>query len=368
MRFPTKAEWISAGRWAKGEAAEWLVGSWSLIIGWGIVGVIFYNLLQMDGHFSRGLGEGSGIDPTLFQNIGWMYGLFAAVFLVLCVKFESVGLKATALSLKGLGTICIFIVMMHAVGFGLKAMEAKRATATAVEEVAKVQTQSNADTIAQLRSQIAAIDTQLASAVAPINSEIARLDNDKIAANDARSDDLRVRRTKLEDDAIAAKGRINDRIADLIETGGKTQETSVHDVAKAEKWAPIFVGLAQLFTWNPKPDNWSIYIAGVMFNIGWMSMAHLIVIVMPPALYKLHLKDAQRRKYSAMGKEGGKTTARRNRVRGKLKAIEDLREKKRESEVVMDEDTLEEPQEEAPVDLDDADLPEEPETPRQAAE
>lgn len=363
MRLPTKAEWVSAGRWAKGEAAEYVIGSWSLLIGWGIVGVIFYNLLQMDGHFSRGLGEGSGIDPTLFQNIGWMYGLFAAVFLVLCVKFESVGLKATALSLKALGTVCIFIVMMHAVGFGLKAMEAKRASATAVEEVAKVQTESNAGVIAQLRGQLTEIDTQLALAVAPLSKEIADLDNDGNAANDKRSDDLRARRAILEDEARGEKREINSKIAGLIETGGKTQEASTHDVAKAEKWAPIFVGLAQLFTWNPTPDNWAIYIAGVMFNIGWMSMAHLIVIVMPPALYKLHLKDAQRRKYSAMGKEGGKTTARRNRVSRKLKAIEDLRNEKRQTAADLDED-VEEADEPDAEDVDQ----DEPETPRQAAE
>ena len=363
MRLPSKAEWIGAGKWARQEAAEWVIGSWALLIGWGIVGVIFFNLLQMDGHFSRGLGEGSGIDPGLFQNIGWMYGLFGAVFLVLCVRFENAGLKATALSLKALGTACIFIIMMHAVGFGLKAMESKRAAATSVEEVAKVQTQSNTDVIAQLRAQITAIDTQLSLAVAPINKEIADLDNDKLAANDARSDALRVRRSTLEDEARGEKREINNKIAGLIETGGMTQATSTKDIAHSEKWAPIFVGLAQLFTWNTKPGDWSIYIAGVLFNIIWMSMAHLIVIVMPPALYKLHLKDATRRRFSAMGEKGGKTTARRNRVKGKLRQIEDLRAEKRQTAADLDEDV-----EEAGDDVTDETDQDEPETPRQAAE
>lgn len=364
MRPPTQAQWAAAGRWAKDEAAEWVIGSWALIIGWAIVGIIFFNLLQMDGHFSRGLGEGSGIDPGLFQNIGWMYGLFGAVFLVLCVRFEGSGLKATALSLKALGTACIFIIMMHAVGFGLKAMESKRATATAIEDVAEVQTESNTAIISQLRGQLAEIDAQLAKSVAPINDEIKQLDNDRLAENDARSDALRERRTKLEDAAIADKREINTRITGLIESGGHTKAASTDDIAKSEKWAPLFVGLAQLFTWNPKPTDWSIYIAGVAFNIVWMWMAHLIVIVMPPALYKLHLKDAQRRKFSAMGKEGGKTTARRNRVRGKLKAIEDLRKEKAAtaSDLTEELDPIEDD------DLTEDDEDDEPEAPRQAAE
>lgn len=295
MRLPNKTEWAGAGRWLKNDLAEWVIGSWALLIGWGIVGTIFYNLLQMDGHFSRGLGEGSGIDPSLFQNIGWMYGGFAAVFLVLCVKFEAAGLKATAISIKALGVVCIGIVMMHAVGFGLKALEAKRAGAAAVEDVAVVETTTNTNSIQQLRDQVSAIDTQLAVALAPINKEIATLDDDGNADNDKRSDDLRARRTLLEDEARAEKRKLNDDVATLIKTGGSTKAASTKDIATTEKWAPLFVGLAQFFNWTKEPTDWQIYIAGVLFNIAWMLFAHMIVIVMPPAMYKLHLKDAKPR-------------------------------------------------------------------------
>lgn len=330
-RLPTKAEWASFGRWAKGEAAEWLVGSWALIIGWFIVGVIFFNLLQMDGHFSRGLGEGSGIDPGLFQNIGWMYGLFGAVFLVLCVRFEAARLKMTAFSLKVLGTMCICIIMMHAVGFGLKALEGKRAAATSVEAVGEVKETVSVDTLAQFRKQIADIDADLEKAVAPINSEIAKLDDDGRADNDKRSDDLRARRIKLQDDAADAKKKINDQITAEIAAGGTQKATNADSTGKAEKWAPLFVGLAQLFTWSKEPSDWHIYIAGVGFNIVWMFFAHLVVIVMPPALYKLHLADARKRQAQESGSKGGRRTAR------KL-FIEDLRKVRDQTRADLSED------------------------------
>lgn len=361
MRGPTKAELIGIGNWFRKDFAEWFVGSWAKIISWMIVGVIFFSFLQMDGYFSRGLGEGSGVDEDLFMHIGWMFRFFAAVFLTLAVKFTSMGMKDESVKLKVLGAFCTVIIIAHAMGFGLKALEGKRANAVAITEVAQVVDQSNENVIAQLRKQIAEIDTQLNTALAPINSEIARLDNDKIAANDARSDNLRVRRTTLEDEARIEKREINGKITGLIETGGVAKQTATKDSATTEKWAPLFVGLAQLVTWSQNPSDWAIYLCGVGFLMCWILLGDSIVILVPPALYKMHLRDAQRKKYAEMGAKGGKRTAHRNRVRGKMLAIEDYsKEKAKETRADLDAEPEDEdvlpPDPEAPADGPDRDI------------
>lgn len=363
MRLPTKAEWAGAGKWARDEAAEWIIGSWALILGWCIVAVIFFSFLQMDGYFSRGLGEGSGVDPGLFQHIGWMFRLFAAIFLVFAVKLKSMGMESEARWVKILGVVGAIIVVAHAMGFGLKALEGKRSNAVAVSAVAATVTQSNDKIIATLNEQKAAIKADLEKQTAPLTAEINQYIKDG-KQNDDKADSTRERRKELEDKAQAKIDEIDTAILTTTTESGQHKATTTKDIATTEKWAPLFVGLAQLFTWNPEPSDWSIYLAGVLFLMFWILFGDSICIYMPHALYKMHLKDAQRRKFAAMGAKGGTTTARRNRVSRKLKAIEDLRNEKaatasdlsEEVEPIEDDDLTE--------DADD----DEPEVPKQAAE
>lgn len=366
MRLPTKAEWLGAGKWARDEAAEWIVGSWALILGWCIVGVIFFSFLQMDGYFSRGLGEGSGVDPGLFQHIGWMFRLFAAIFLVFAVKLKSMGMESEARWVKILGVVGAIIVVAHAMGFGLKALEGKRANAVAVTEVAQTVTQSNDQIIATLNQQKQSILDTLKVQTDPLNAEISSLDKDG-----KRNEDLGIaqkeRRNALQDAAQLKIDLIDAELLKVTSQSGQHKAESTKDIVTTEKWAPLFVGLAQLFTWNPEPDDWAIYLAGVLFLMFWILFGDSICIYMPHALYKMHLKDAQRKRFSAMGKEGGKTTARRKRQGGKMLQIKHYEDQKtattadltEEIEPVEDDDLTED------ADDDDQD---EPETPKQAAE
>jgi hypothetical protein len=282
-----------AARWLKNSFAEWFIGSWALILGWVIFLTIFFNFLLMDGTFSRGLGEGSGVNPDRFQQVGWMYRLFAAAFLVLATKLALSGLKAHANVVRSIGAIMTIIVVLHATGFGLKALEGKRGNATAIEQVAAVTTTANVDTLAQLKAQLAQIDADLKAAIEPINAEIINLDTDKLAANDKRSDGLRERRTRLEDAAFAEKQRLNTAITAQITTGSTQKVTDTKAVETSEKWAPLFVGLAQLFTWTQTPTDWAIYICAVLFIIFWVLVGDAIAIALPDALYRLHLADAK---------------------------------------------------------------------------
>lgn len=294
MRLPTKAEWGGVGRWLKNDLAEWFIGSWALLLGWFIFLTIFFNFLEMDGYFSRGLGEGSGVNPDLFMHIGWMFRLFAAVFLTLSTKFATKDMKGQAGKMKVIGTFCTIIVIAHAMGFGLKALHGKYANANAVGVVAESVTQSNEQIIATLTAQKDNIRADLARQTAPLEAEIRQYITDG-KDNDALADDTRARRTELENNAQAKIDAIDGEILKVTTQSGTHEAQSAKDKATAEPWPPLFVGLAQLTSWSETPTDGQIFLAGVIFLMCWILLGDAICIFLPPALYALHLKDAKPR-------------------------------------------------------------------------
>lgn len=353
-------------RWLRVDFAEWLVGSWALLIGWGIVAVIFTNFLVMDGHFSRTLGEGSGIDPALFQHIGWMFRFFAATFLILCVRFEQAGMLEASRIYRTIGAFCTALVIAHAMGFGLTALEGKRVNATAVVETQATAEQSTAQIKVQLESQKAEIRADLAERIAPLNAEITRLDTDGVI-NEELATVQKERRAKLEDAAQAKIDAIDAQIVQLVTAGGEQRTQAVGETAKAQKWSPLFVGLAQLFTWNPNPSDWAIYICGVLFLGAWVLIGDSIVIFGPPELYKLHLKDKTaghrekakayddwKAKQSEAGKKGAKRKQRNEKVKAARLAIADMSEKVNRETTPLDEDADDEPEAEIEPEAPDA--------------
>ncbi len=326
----SKSDVASAGRWLKNEAAEWVIGSWAMILGWLIVGVIFASFLQMDGYFSRGLGENSGVDPDLFMHIGWMFRLFAALFLVFTVKLKSLGMHSEAAWIKVIGVVVTMLVVAHALGFGLKALEGKRSNAVAVEQTADVAAKSNDQVIAELKEQKRGIEETRDKQLENLQLSINRITEDRLD-NDDLADEYRKDQKIERDNARTAIADIDRRITELTVSGGAAQTEATQEIATTEKWAPLFVGIAQLFTWNPNPDDWWIYVAGVLFLAFWILVGDTICIFMPHALYKMHLADARKRSAQENGSRGGRTTARR-------RLIEDLRKVRNETKADLTED------------------------------
>lgn len=95
-----------------------------------------------------------------------------------------------------------------------------------------------------------------------------------------------------------------------------------------------------------------------LFAIFWVILLEACGSIGAQALLAVQMALSKRKAAQAAGAMGGKTTARRNRVRGKLQQIEDLRQEKRQTAADLDED----------VEEDDEPDQDEPETPRQAAE
>lgn len=80
-----------------------------------------------------------------------------------------------------------------------------------------------------------------------------------------------------------------------------------------------------------------------VFAIFWVILLEACGSVGAQALLAVQMALSKRKQQQANGALGGKTTARRNRVNGKLKQIEDLRAEKQTTAAPLDEDAKEDP-------------------------
>lgn len=278
--------------------------AWLYLILWGVVAGAFAVLLYIDGKFSRSLAPDS-VDPRSFQAMGWVYRFFAAAFLMAAARCVIKGIPGKK-TFHRLGAFASVIVCLHAFGFGFEALSDRRDQATSVREVAAIAETSNADLIATLETRKTQIDTDLESAIAPLNSEIFNLDNDGLL-NEERTDRMRDRRVQLQDQAIADKRAIDDQIMQLVMSGAETRTEAVQTVANAQPWHPLFVGMAQVTTWSKEPTDWSIYLNAIGFIIFWVLLAESLVIFLPERIYLMHMHDAEAAKRSEAAKKGHET-------------------------------------------------------------
>jgi len=294
----------SAAEWMGTRFASWFTTAWLYIILWGVVAGAFVVLLYIDGVFSRKLAADS-INPLSFQAMGWVYRFFAAAFLMAAARCVYKGIKGKW-TFRLLGVFASLIVCLHAWGFGFEALDERRDQALAAQTVASVQTDTNAEIIATLEAQKAQIDADTTAAVAALDAEIRQYITDGIN-NDDLADDSRARRTQLQDAAITRKQDLDERIISLKLANVAPQEQAAQAEITAEPWAPIFVGMAQLFTWTKEPSDWAIYICAIMFVVCWVLLGECLVIFLPERIYVMHLADAEASKRSEAAKKGHET-------------------------------------------------------------
>jgi hypothetical protein len=281
---------LTAARWCRDKAAEFIVKFWLYVILWAVVAIAFTVLLYIDGKFSRGLAEGlEDIDPFSFQAMGWGFRLFAASFLLaatVCIVREIKG----ALTFRALGAFASIIVCLHAFGFGFQALQDRRDDALAVREVVALQANNSAEQIALLREQIETTRADRDARVTRLQASIDGIVNDGLN-NDALADDYRRDQGKAEDEATAKINAAEAEIARLASEGNAAKQNVATITADEKPWPALYVGMAQLATWSKEPDDWAIYLCGVGFIIFWVLLAESLVIFLPERIYLMHLAD-----------------------------------------------------------------------------
>ena len=279
-----------AAVWLRDSFASWFTTAWLYLILWGVVGLAFAVLLYIDATFSRGLAPES-INPLSFQGMGIAYRLFAASFLMAAARCKFKGIKGGH-TFRWLGVFASVIVCMHAFGFGFEALDDRRDQAMKAQQVQQVAVSSNEDVIARLEAQKVTIRDDLSEAVAPLDAEITQYITDG-RNNDDLADASRARRAQLQDEARAKASEIDDRILELTVSGADTRTQALEATVDAEPWAPLFVGMAQLLTWEKEPDDWSIYLSAIGFVVFWVLLGESLVIFLPERIYVMHLNDAE---------------------------------------------------------------------------
>lgn len=294
--------------WCRDKGGSFLVTSWLYLILWGIVGFAFATLLYMDGKFSRSLAEGASINPLAFQVMGWCFRFFAVVFLMAVARNVYKGIsKGRTFSV--LGVFVSIIVCAHAIGIGLEALDDKKDRALAVQTTVTAQTDGIERKLEAFERQREGIRSDLAATKASNQAAIDNITSDGIN-NDELADVYRQDNAEADKQARERIAAIDEQEIALLAQSAAVTTESASTVATADKWSPLFVGLAQLFTWDKEPTDWAIYLCGVGFIIFWVVVAESIVIFVPPAVYKMHLHDADNAsdlKRSEAAKKGWKT-------------------------------------------------------------
>tara|TARA_R110002111_G_scaffold170741_5_gene236449 strand:- start:304 stop:1704 length:1401 start_codon:yes stop_codon:yes gene_type:complete len=293
--------------WFRDQFAGWFASFWLYIIAWSIVAGAFAILLYMDGKFSRGLAEGAEIDPLAFQAMGWVFRFFALIFLMASARAKILKI-GTGKVWRRMGIACSVIVFAHAVGIGLQAMDERKTQALATLEQHEVSETSNTELIAALVQQKDDIERRLKERVDPIEQKILIIQTDGDGTNDGQDVPLEARKQDLQDKADAAIDGIDAQILALMASGTEAKTEAIAAEASAKPYASLFVGMAQLFTWDKEPSLWAMYICGVVFIVFWVGFAESIVIFLPKEIYAMHLQDAanapKRDEYDASIPEG----------------------------------------------------------------
>jgi transposase-like protein len=293
---------LGALRWFRDSFAAWFATAWLYIILWAVVAGAFGVLMYIDGKFSRGLAEGASIDPLSFQIMGWVYRLFAAAFLMAAARcaYKNIQGKWT---FRLLGVFASVIVCLHAFGFGFEALADRRDQAMAARTVATLAETNHTDQIAALERQKDGIRADRDADVERLQASIQGIVSDGLN-NDELADVYRQDQTRITDEARAKLATLDAQILGLMQDANTAQTSGVQIQAETRPWAPLFIGMAQLFTWEREPTDWAIYLCAVGFIIFWVLLGESLVIFLPERIYSMHLKDAESKPKDVVPEDG----------------------------------------------------------------
>ena len=276
--------------WCRDKGGSFVLTSWLYIILWGIVAAAFSTLLYMDGKFSRSLADGASINPLAFQVMGWCFRFFAVVFLMAVARNVHKGISKGR-TFQVLGVLVSIIVCAHAVGIGLEALDDKKDRALSVQTTVTAQTDGIQVKLEALEQQKAGIRADLAATKSSNQAAIDNITSDGIN-NDELADVYRQDNADADKAARERIAAIDAAEIELLTQSATVNTDSAANIATADKWSPLFVGMAQMVTFDKEPSDWAIYLCGVFFIVFWVFVAESLVIFVPPAVYKMHLADA----------------------------------------------------------------------------
>ncbi|CAB4199431.1 hypothetical protein UFOVP1333_47 [uncultured Caudovirales phage] len=358
MRWPTKAEWIGAGRWCKDHAPAFTVVFVTFSALWFAVALCCLTLYVFDASFYRGLAP-PGME-LWFQFIGVCFRTVVIFGGLAIVWGKSNKLPSSALStLRFLFVMSFCAVMVSALGYVSEGGDYHARKAGAAVQTETVTVESADARLARIDTEKAAVRADRDRLVTGARESMRLVLSDGIGGNDnltafeaqiaAYENDARTKLSALDEQVKAIEG-------ERLTARQTATENAVGDP-----------GLATVYRFPERYiPGWSGITARDTFNVFWVILLESIGAFGAQSLLSMQMALSKRKQAQAAGALGGKTTARRTRVRGKLKAIEDLRAEKAATASDLTEEL--EPLEDDDLTEDADDEDDEPEVPKQAAE
>lgn len=356
MRWPTKAEWIGTGRWLKDHAPAFTVSFVTFSALWAAVVLACLTLYIWDASFYRSLAP-PGMELT-FQSAGIVFRTF-----VIFGGLAIVWLKTNKLNKESGWTLRFIWVMgliacgIAALGFVTEGNDYHFRSNAAITQTETATTDSADTIIKRAETEKEAIRKDRDGLVAAARQSMNLVLDD----GNSRNDDVSTYEANIAKYQTDAEAKL--AAQDAVIAKAESERLTAKQSATAQT-----VGDPALPAVFRAPSRYIAGFDGVTFRdifaIFWVILLEACGSVGAQSLLAVQMALSKRKTAQAAGALGGKTTARRNRVRGKLKAIEDLRKEKAgtASDLTEEMDPVEDD------DLSEDDEDDEPEAPRQAAE
>lgn len=356
MRWPTKAEWIGAGRWCKDHAPAFTVSFVTFSALWFAVTLACVTLYVWDSKFYSSLAP-PGMEMS-FMAAGLVFRTF-----VIFGGLAIVWLKTNKLNKESGWTLRFIWVMgliacgIAALGFVTEGNDYHFRSNAAITQTETATTDSADTTIKRAETEKAAIRADRDSLVGAARKSMDLVLDD----GNSRNDDVSLYEANIAKYQTEAQAKLDAQ--DAIIAKAESERLTAKQSATAQT-----VGDPALPAVFRAPSRYIAGFDGVTFRdifaIFWVILLEACGSVGAQSLLAVQMALSKRKTAQAAGALGGKTTARRNRVRGKLKAIEDLRAEKAATASDLSEEL--DPIEDDDLSEDEED--DEPEAPRQAAE
>ena len=330
MRAPTKAEWIAAARWCKDHAPAFTVSFVTFSALWIAVCLTELTLFVFDASFYRSLAP-PGME-LWFQSIGVCFRLVVIFGGLAIVYGKENGMPKAAIgTLRFLFILSFCAVMVSALGYVSEGGDYHYRKNASITQSETVTTDSADAVIARAEKEKADIRSDRDSLVASARQSMNLVLDDGNSKNDDVS--LYEANIRKYQEEAAAKLDAQDAIIAKAEAERLTAKKAATQQAVGDP------ALATVFRFPSRYINgWDGITFRDAFSLFWVVLLEAIGAFGAQALLTIQMSMSRKKRFAAMGKEGGKTTARRNRVRGKLKAIEDLRNERAGTQADLSED------------------------------
>ena len=335
MRWPTKAEWIGTGRWLKDHAPAFTVSFVTFSALWAAVVLACLTLYIWDASFYRSLAP-PGMELT-FQSAGIVFRTF-----VIFGGLAIVWLKTNKLNKESGWTLRFIWVMgliacgIAALGFVTEGNDYHFRSNAAITQTETATTDSADTIIKRAETEKEAIRKDRDGLVAAARQSMNLVLDD----GNSRNDDVSTYEANIAKYQTDAEAKL--AAQDAVIAKAESERLTAKQSATAQT-----VGDPALPAVFRAPSRYIAGFDGVTFRdifaIFWVILLEACGSVGAQSLLAVQMALSKRKTAQAAGALGGKTTARRNRVRGKLKAIEDLRAEKRGTQADLDEDAPDDP-------------------------